>query len=183
MLKLWRRWHAWRDLAGGSQLICGIFQGGGVPVDPVYKAISSLGMASALPLNPAVSRREAMQELSEQSGLKSVDTRVIRIPVVYSNFDDFWDSNTVPIGPQGQINRKHVDKRERATPHAPARAPAYHFGWTYCLRVIGKRGEGPRAGMRPSWSAIGTKRTCRVALHMSAFGSKADITSASQNVR
>ena len=77
--------------------------GGGVPVDPVYKAISSLSMASALPPNPAISRREAMQELWEQSGLKSVDTRVIRIPVVYSNFDDFWDSNTVPVGPQGKL--------------------------------------------------------------------------------
>jgi ubiquinone/menaquinone biosynthesis C-methylase UbiE len=77
--------------------------GGGVPVDPVYKAIKSLGMASALPPNPAVSRREAMQELWEESGLKSTDTRVIRIPVVYSNFDDFWDSNTLTIGPQGKL--------------------------------------------------------------------------------
>jgi hypothetical protein len=44
-----------------------------------------------------------MRELWEQSGLVSVDTRVIRIPVVYSNFDDFWDSTTVPIGPQGKL--------------------------------------------------------------------------------
>jgi SAM-dependent methyltransferase len=77
--------------------------GGGVPVDPVYKAIKSLGIPSALPPNPAVSRREAMRELWEQSGIVSVDTRVIRIPVVYSNFDDFWDSTTVPIGPQGKL--------------------------------------------------------------------------------
>ncbi len=77
--------------------------GGGVPVDPVYKAIKSLGMISALPPNPEVSRREAMQDLWKQSGLVTVETRVIRIPVVYSNFDDFWDSNTVPIGPQGKL--------------------------------------------------------------------------------
>jgi hypothetical protein len=32
-------------------------------------------------------------------------------------------------------------------------------------------------------SAFGTKRTYRVALHMSAFGGKADIAPASQNVR
>ena len=32
-------------------------------------------------------------------------------------------------------------------------------------------------------SAIGTKRTCRVALHMSAIGGKADIAPAPQNVR
>ena len=29
--------------------------------------------------------------------------------------------------------------------------------------------------MNSAMSAIGTKRTCRVALHMSAFGGKADI--------
>jgi ubiquinone/menaquinone biosynthesis C-methylase UbiE len=77
--------------------------GGGVPTDPVYKAINSLGMASAVPPNPTVSRREVMQELWEQTGLESIETRVIRITVAYSNFDDFWDSNTVPIGPQGKI--------------------------------------------------------------------------------
>ena len=32
-------------------------------------------------------------------------------------------------------------------------------------------------------SAFGTKRTCRVALHMSAFGGKADMTIALRNVR
>jgi hypothetical protein len=37
--------------------------GGGVPVDPIYKAIDSSGIAFARPLNPEISRREAMQEL------------------------------------------------------------------------------------------------------------------------
>ena len=32
-------------------------------------------------------------------------------------------------------------------------------------------------------SAIGTKRTCRVALHMSAFGGKADMAIERRNVR
>ena len=32
-------------------------------------------------------------------------------------------------------------------------------------------------------SAIGTKQTCRVALHMSAFGGKADMAIALRNVR
>src|SRR4249920_652700 len=36
---------------------------------------------------------------------------------------------------------------------------------------------------RQRMSAIGTKRTCRVALHMSAFGGKADMTIALRNVR
>jgi hypothetical protein len=28
---------------------------------------------------------------------------VIRIPVLYSDFNDFWDSNAAPIGPQGKL--------------------------------------------------------------------------------
>jgi ubiquinone/menaquinone biosynthesis C-methylase UbiE len=77
--------------------------GGGVPVDPLYKAIESLGMPPAHPPNPEAAKRDVMRQLWEQAGLQAVDTRVIRIPVVYSSFDDFWDSNTVPVGPQGKL--------------------------------------------------------------------------------
>ena len=37
------------------------------------------------------------------AGLEAIETRVIRIPVRYADFDDFWDSNTVPVGPQGKV--------------------------------------------------------------------------------
>jgi ubiquinone/menaquinone biosynthesis C-methylase UbiE len=77
--------------------------GGGAPTDPVYVTLESMGMTSVRPANPVVSRREAMQNMWEKAGLESIDTRVIRIPVVYSDFDDFWDSNTVLIGPQGKL--------------------------------------------------------------------------------
>jgi ubiquinone/menaquinone biosynthesis C-methylase UbiE len=77
--------------------------GGGAPVAHIYTAVESLGMASVLPPNPAVSRREAMQALWEKAELESINTHVIRIPVVFSDFEDYWDSNTVPIGPQGKF--------------------------------------------------------------------------------
>jgi SAM-dependent methyltransferase len=77
--------------------------GGGTPVDPIYVEMESMGMTSVRPSNPSVSRREIMQELWEKVGLGSIETRVIRIPVTYSDFDDFWDSNTAPIGPQGKL--------------------------------------------------------------------------------
>jgi ubiquinone/menaquinone biosynthesis C-methylase UbiE len=79
------------------------FQGGGSPTYPMNKAIKSLGRDPAFPPNPMVSGREAMQELWERAGLEAVDTELIRIPVVYSDFDDFWNSNAVPIGPQGKL--------------------------------------------------------------------------------
>lgn len=77
--------------------------GGGVPVHPIYVALETMGTTSARPPNPGASKRAAMQELWEKAGLSSIETRVIRIPVMYSSFDDFWDSNTVPIGPQGKL--------------------------------------------------------------------------------
>jgi len=39
----------------------------------------------------------------EMAGLEAIETRAIRIPVRYADFDDFWDSNTVPVGPQGKV--------------------------------------------------------------------------------
>ncbi len=77
--------------------------GGGAPVHPIYLALESMGMTSVRPPNPAASGRDAMQGLWKNAGLESVETRVIRIQPVFANFDDFWDSNAAPIGPQGKI--------------------------------------------------------------------------------
>ena len=66
--------------------------GGGAPTDPIYVALESMGMTSVRPANSVVSRREAMQDLWEKAGLVSIDTQVIRIPVAYRDFDDFWES-------------------------------------------------------------------------------------------
>ena len=90
------------------------FPGGGSPVYPLNQAIKSMGWDTALPPNPMVSTREAMRELWEKAGLKSVETEVIQIQVVFSDFDDFWNSNTVPVGPQGKlIDRMSTDEKER----------------------------------------------------------------------
>ena len=62
-----------------------------------------MGMTSVRPPNGGSSKREAMQKAWETAGLSSIETWVIRIPISYSSFDDFWDSNTVPIGPQGKL--------------------------------------------------------------------------------
>lgn len=76
--------------------------GGGVPVSPLYSALRAMGAAPGVQPNPAASRREALLELWQKAGLQSIETRVIRIPVVFADFDDFWASTTVPVGPQGK---------------------------------------------------------------------------------
>ena len=39
-----------------------------------------------------------MEALWKNAGLECAETRVIRIATVYSDFDDFWDSNAVSMG-------------------------------------------------------------------------------------
>ena len=70
-----------------------------------------------------------MEDLWEKAGLKYIDTRVIRIPVVYSDFDDFWDSNTVLIGPQGKlIARMSTSEREQLRTDLRDRLPTASDG-------------------------------------------------------
>jgi|SRR5262245_22136973 len=77
--------------------------GGGAPTNPIYVAMESVGISPVRPPNSTASRRDAMHNLWQDAGLDSIDTRVIRIPVVYSGFDDFWESNSAPAGPQGKL--------------------------------------------------------------------------------
>lgn len=76
---------------------------GGSPTTPIYTAIESLGSTLPVRPNPAASRLEAMHGFWEMAGLEAIETCVIRIPVTFADFDDFWDSNTVPVGPQGKV--------------------------------------------------------------------------------
>jgi ubiquinone/menaquinone biosynthesis C-methylase UbiE len=76
--------------------------GGGLPMAPFYIAMKSLGIVPPIPPGAANSTRDALVALWEKAGLKSIDTCVIRIPTLYSDFDDFWNANTVGIGPLGK---------------------------------------------------------------------------------
>ena len=103
--------------------------GGGVPCDPIYVALESMGMTSVRPPNADFSTREAMKKAWETAGLSSIETRVIRIPISYSSFDDFWDSNTVPIGPQGKlIDGMPRNAREQLRTHVRERLYASSDG-------------------------------------------------------
>jgi SAM-dependent methyltransferase len=88
--------------------------GGGLPIEPIHAAMTSLGIAHAYPPGFAVSRLDAMRALWERAGLEAIDSRVIRIPVTYASFDEFWQSNSVPVGPAGKaINEMAPEAREK----------------------------------------------------------------------
>ena len=76
---------------------------GGAPTSPIYTAIESLGLTVPSRPNYEASRLETMRGFWEKAGLEAIKTRVIRIPVGFANFDEFWDSKAVPVGPQGKV--------------------------------------------------------------------------------
>ncbi len=80
--------------------------GGGLPLEPIQAAMRSMGAADANPPGYAASREDSMRTVWQQNGLESIETRVIRIRVSYTDFDDFWTSNSVPVGPSGSAIAK-----------------------------------------------------------------------------
>ena len=77
--------------------------------------------------NAAASERNTMRSLWQGAGLQAIEMREIRIPVVYTSFDDFCQSNIVPIGPSGHlISAMSADEKDALKaslpPHAATRA-------------------------------------------------------------
>jgi ubiquinone/menaquinone biosynthesis C-methylase UbiE len=77
--------------------------GGGLPLAPIYRAFGKMQRLPPMPSNAAVSQMEALQSLWHEADLTSVETTVLKIDVAFDNFDDFWESNTLRIGPQGKF--------------------------------------------------------------------------------
>jgi hypothetical protein len=97
---------------------------GGLPISPLHAAMESLGLPRMAQPGAANSQRDAMQQFWEKAGLQSIETRVIRIPVVYPSFDDFWNSNTAPIGPQGKVIAElSQDAKKQLRNHVRERLP------------------------------------------------------------
>jgi ubiquinone/menaquinone biosynthesis C-methylase UbiE len=87
--------------------------GGGVPLYPVVLAMKALNMTVPRRTNDDASRCDVMEALWRQAGLQAVATNVIRIAVTFSDFDDFWESISAPVGPSGKaISDMASDVRE-----------------------------------------------------------------------
>ena len=79
--------------------------GGSLPVEPMYRALKSPGVAVSVP-GTEVSRRDNIRAVWGKAGLQSIDTHVIRTPIGYTDFNHFWQSYSVPEGPAGMAIRK-----------------------------------------------------------------------------
>jgi ubiquinone/menaquinone biosynthesis C-methylase UbiE len=74
----------------------------GFPPAPLAAAMKDLGFTPPQRPNIEASKRDAMHAIWKEAGFAALDTEVIRIRVSFTSFDDFWDSNTVPVGPSGK---------------------------------------------------------------------------------
>jgi ubiquinone/menaquinone biosynthesis C-methylase UbiE len=75
---------------------------GGFPLEPLYRAMKSLDLPLQSRPSESASRQSEMRAIWEKAGMQSVATKVIRVRIAYSDLDDFWDSNIVPVGPTGK---------------------------------------------------------------------------------
>jgi SAM-dependent methyltransferase len=80
--------------------------GGGLPLEPVQAALRELGAVGGYPPGYLASTEAAMRDAWEANALQAIETRVIRIRVSYPDFDDFWTTNSVPVGPGGMAIAK-----------------------------------------------------------------------------
>jgi ubiquinone/menaquinone biosynthesis C-methylase UbiE len=74
----------------------------GFTLAPLAAAMKDLGLTPPQRPNVEASRRDAMRAIWKEGGFTGLETEVIRIRVSFSSFEDFWDSNTVPVGPSGK---------------------------------------------------------------------------------
>jgi hypothetical protein len=97
--------------------------GGGLPLAPVGRALKAMGKDYSR-ISDTAARRDTMQTLWQGAGLQAVETRVIPITVNYASFDDFCESNLVPIGPAGQVIAKmSPDEMKQLKAHLRADLP------------------------------------------------------------
>jgi SAM-dependent methyltransferase len=96
----------------------------GFPLAPLAPAMKDLGLTPPERPNVEASARDAMRATWKQAGLTAIETEVIRIRVSFSGFDDFWDSNTVPVGPSGKaLSELSPSAREQLKTRVRERLP------------------------------------------------------------
>lgn len=80
-----------------------------LPLAPMFRALAAMGHIVPMPPSAPISTRAALQQLWVEAGLDDVKLQSIQITVTFDDFDDFWQSNTQPAGPQAALLRSLCD--------------------------------------------------------------------------
>jgi SAM-dependent methyltransferase len=103
--------------------------GGGVPLAPFYRAMKSLGEPVPMPPQADISTRPALEKLWRDAGMIGIEATTFRIPINFSSFDDFWTSNTLPVGPQAErIRSLSSEMRDALIAILKSSLPTAHDG-------------------------------------------------------
>ncbi len=79
--------------------------GGGLPLAPLFRELAKMGHPAPMPISAEISAINSLRQLWLAKGLEGVETETIRIDATFEDFEDFWQSNTAPAGPQAAIVR------------------------------------------------------------------------------
>ncbi len=86
----------------------------GSPTAPLTAAMRVMGLQSPAPPSPYVTSLLALEELWRAAGFVQISTRAIDISVEFADFEECWQSMTVPVGPAGKaIAAMSPDSRAR----------------------------------------------------------------------
>jgi SAM-dependent methyltransferase len=97
---------------------------GGSPVAPLPAAMKAMGLEPPAPPSPNATSLRALEELWRTAGFGRNATRTIAILIEFADFEEFWDSMTVPVGPAGKaIEHMSPDSRERLRSILQERVP------------------------------------------------------------
>jgi SAM-dependent methyltransferase len=114
------------DPAKAARELARVVRPGGVVATYMWEAAAMKDLSLTPPQRPNVeaSARDAMQAIWKQAGLTAIESEVIRIRVSFLSFDDFWDSNTVPVGPSGKaLSELSPNAREQLKVRVRERLP------------------------------------------------------------
>lgn len=119
---------------------------GGLPLAPLFDALQAIGRPGAMPPSADVSSRAALEALWRGAGLTGVETDVITIQVDFADFEDFWTSSTLRIGPQARaVADLSEAEREAARAHLQASLPIAPDGSiSYACTANAVKGRRPR---------------------------------------
>ena len=100
--------------------------GGGFPMEPIREALREMGTETPF-FGAEFTEQRIMRGLWASAGLDSIDVRRIEIGLTFSDFDDFWISNTqtdgtVPKAIKSLPEREVEVLRERLRAHFPTDA-------------------------------------------------------------
>lgn len=74
----------------------------GSPTAPLAAAMKAIGLEAPTPPSPNATSSAALRDLWRGAGFAELEERTIAILVEFANFEEFWNSMTVPVGPAGK---------------------------------------------------------------------------------